>query len=189
MNHRSGNASSSATSKGQNLTLLVFGGLVVLCSIFFVLGMMVGRAGFGAAEETEQASVPEMPAEPEADLTDDLTFYDSVGESDPPGLEPVPEPAGETASVAAPGDAGEDEPDPAGQLIFLQVAALSSAPQADSLLDQLLEDGFPAFLVRPEPSDDVQLHRVRVGPFATQEAASLARRALEEQGFNPIVAR
>jgi hypothetical protein len=28
-----------------------------------------------------------------------------------------------------------------------------------------------------------------VGPFATEEAASLARRALEDQGFNPIVPR
>jgi cell division protein FtsN len=31
------------TWKGQSFTLLVFGGIVFLCSIFFVLGMLVGR--------------------------------------------------------------------------------------------------------------------------------------------------
>ncbi len=29
--------------KGHTFTLLIFGGIVVLCSIFFVLGMLVGR--------------------------------------------------------------------------------------------------------------------------------------------------
>ena len=31
------------TWKAHSFTLLVFGGIVVLCSIFFVLGMLVGR--------------------------------------------------------------------------------------------------------------------------------------------------
>jgi DedD protein len=31
------------TWKGQSFTLLVFGGIVFICSIFFVLGMLVGR--------------------------------------------------------------------------------------------------------------------------------------------------
>ena len=30
--------------KGHTFTLLVFTGIVVLCSIFFILGMLVGRA-------------------------------------------------------------------------------------------------------------------------------------------------
>ena len=40
-----------ASWKGQSFTLLVFGGIVFLCSIFFVLGMLVGRGqGERAAE-------------------------------------------------------------------------------------------------------------------------------------------
>ena len=31
------------TWKGHSLTLLVFAGIVALCSIFFILGMLVGR--------------------------------------------------------------------------------------------------------------------------------------------------
>ena len=31
------------TWKGHSLTLVVFAGIVVLCSIFFILGMLVGR--------------------------------------------------------------------------------------------------------------------------------------------------
>ena len=34
----------SASWKAHGFTLLVFGGIVVLCSIFFVLGMLVGRS-------------------------------------------------------------------------------------------------------------------------------------------------
>ena len=39
------------TWKGHSFTLLVFAGIVFLCSIFFVLGMLVGRGqGKSAAE-------------------------------------------------------------------------------------------------------------------------------------------
>lgn len=188
MNHRPTTRSSIASSfrspgEGQNMTLLIFGGLVVLCSIFFVLGMVVGRMQ-GGTPNAELADVPEGSEEAQRGLADDLTFYESVGQENPPGLAAPPEPPGEV-----PPSAEGDVPDAAATLIFLQVAALGNTDQADRLLDQLLDDGFPAFLVRPEPSDDVPLHRVRIGPYATEEAASLARRALEDRGFNPIVPR
>jgi len=40
--------------KGQSFTLLVFGGIVFLCSIFFVLGMLVGR---GQGQRTAENAV------------------------------------------------------------------------------------------------------------------------------------
>jgi len=180
---RLSNGSSFRSAGGaENVTLLIFGGLVVLCSIFFVLGMVVGRSQVSATDPP-LADAGESEEESNG-LTEDLTFYDSVGQENPQGLSAPTAPSPDSLTVAE-DTGGEVLP----TLIFLQVAALSSADQANRLLDELLDEGFPAFLVRPEPSDDPRLYRVRVGPFATEEAASLARGALEDEGFNPIVPR
>ena len=50
------------TWKGQSFTLLVFGGIVFLCSIFFVLGMLVGRGqGKSAAESAAVSDAAKSP--------------------------------------------------------------------------------------------------------------------------------
>lgn len=177
MNHRS--------SRGQTLTLAIFGGLVVLCSIFFILGMVVGRSQVVLSADVAGSDPDDGAEGPETGAARDLTFYESVADTLPPGLAPNPAPRSEEAipRPALPEGAGEE---PA-SAIFLQVTALRNADQASRLLTDLLDGGFPAFLVRPEPSDDVPLHRVRVGPFASEAEAARARRALEEQGFEPIV--
>ena len=52
------------TWKGQSFTLLVFGGIVFLCSIFFVLGMLVGR---GQGKSTAEPSKVTDSAKSEKD--------------------------------------------------------------------------------------------------------------------------
>ena len=42
-----------ASWKSHSFTLLVFTGIVVLCSIFFILGMLVGRTQGQNQENTE----------------------------------------------------------------------------------------------------------------------------------------
>ena len=55
--------------RNHSFTLLVFGGIVVLCSIFFVLGMLVGRnqgqriAEQAFAEESKDKPVAAAPAD------------------------------------------------------------------------------------------------------------------------------
>ena len=58
------------TWKGHTFTLLVFTGIVVLCSIFFILGMLVGRAEGqkvagagpgGASSRNEAKAAPKVP--------------------------------------------------------------------------------------------------------------------------------
>src|SRR6059036_2288926 len=100
-----------ASWKTHSFTLFVFAGIVVLCSIFFILGMLVGRAqaqkiasaGPGAAALKNEAKAPAKDDKPE------LTFYESIKKEEPPALQPpaaplkkaVPEPAA-GASAAAP---------------------------------------------------------------------------------------
>src|SRR5262245_40859569 len=84
------------TWKGHSLTLLVFAGIVVLCSIFFNLGTTVGRhqgqkiASITTAEAA--TTKPDAAAEP-IEEKPELTFFNSVEKEKPgPALEPVPDP-------------------------------------------------------------------------------------------------
>src|SRR5437762_6675689 len=72
------------TWKGHTFTLLVFTGIVVLCSIFFILGMLLGRAQGqkvaaaalnGAALKIEAKPAPKEDNPP-------YTFFDSVKRDD-----------------------------------------------------------------------------------------------------------
>jgi cell division septation protein DedD len=68
----------------------------------------------------------------------------------------------------------------------LQVAALVRQGDALALAQALQQKKFPAFVMNP--SDD-NYYRVQVGPYASVQAANLARKRLESQGFNSIVKR
>src|SRR5438132_13342627 len=71
--------------KGHTFTLLVFGGIVVLCSIFFILGMLVGRGqGQKIAASAAAATVLKADAKPAPkEDKQDFTFYDSVKKQEP----------------------------------------------------------------------------------------------------------
>src|SRR4030095_10672689 len=90
--------------KNHSFTLLIFGGIVVLCSIFFVLGMLVGRnqgqqmAEMAFAEKEKNKPVAVAGAD---DLK--LNYYDETTEEKDLRLRPPPEPpTAEPAISAAP---------------------------------------------------------------------------------------
>src|SRR5436189_470984 len=81
-----------ATWKAHTFTLLVFTGIVVLCSIFFILGMLVGHAqGQKLAANPSPSASAKADAKPEP--KPDFTFYDSVKKEQTPALQPAPQPA------------------------------------------------------------------------------------------------
>ena len=89
----------NTTWKNHSFTLLIFGGIVALCLIFFVLGMLVGRnqgkriAETAFAEEAEKKTVADKAAEEFP-----LEFYSQTTEEKP---ELKLQPAAEPASVAS----------------------------------------------------------------------------------------
>src|SRR5437867_2410008 len=101
--------------KGHTFTLMIFGGIVVLCSIFFVLGMLVGRAqslkiaNIASAEAAAKAPSKELPRdEPEVAVRPRSTAV-------VPEVKPAPAP------VPAP------PPDPPAQhTVSLQIQALKT---------------------------------------------------------------
>src|SRR5690348_16857805 len=82
-----------ASWKSHTFTLFIFTGIVVLCSIFFILGMIVGR---GQGQKLALAAVAGAAAKADARLEvkeeskPDLTFYDSVRQPESLDLEPAP---------------------------------------------------------------------------------------------------
>ena len=176
--------------RGHNLTLLIFGGIVVLCSIFFILGMLVGRVQVPAVSDVAAVSSETAAAEEPGDL--DLQFYEAVEGSEPlpfevsgPDTDSNPEALAPIQPLpTAPPAASAPEVEIA---ITLQIAALSSADQAESLRAEIAGQGFPSFVVRPSPDDQSGFHRVHVGPFSDETEVARVRALLEAEGYEPIV--
>ncbi len=182
----------------------IFFAIVILCGVFFGLGYIVGRNTMGyippaepglAAEGKKSAINPgggeakkEETAGPSAS---DLTYQKTLeGKTAPAQLETPP------AAAASPGTAASSPPQPApsggampqptaasGEVISLQVAALSKKEDAEALVGLLKKKGLPATLTT-SPSD--RLLRVQVGPFGSIKEAEEARSRLEQEGFRPI---
>ena len=169
--------------QGHSFTLLIFGGVVALCSIFFILGMLVGRTQL---ETTEVVPAAEVLVESSDSEELDLTFYELLAEVEPPLLESTPvsqSPTSPQVWTNLPAAIGTIDRD-----ITLQIAALSSPDQAARLQEEVRALGFAVFILRPLPDDASGLHRVQVGPLSEVEVDGVRSR-LEAIGYKPIVRR
>lgn len=198
--------------KGHGFTLAVFAGIVVLCGIFFVLGMTVGRQqGQRAAQAALNSSVAKAAAsEARTQSQNDSTELSSYAGVDTkksatlvsePELEPAkpertaPEPeAPPTKTVPpplpAPKPATKNAPPlaPAAPSTssagYLQVDALEKAAAANKEVDDLRKKGFSAIIV--EPGGKNKLYRVQVGPFSNAVDRDDALTRLQALGYKPI---
>ena len=121
--------------RGHSFTMLIFGGVVVLCSIFFILGMLVGRAQVEFVAATTPAELSAEEADPDEF---DLTFYESVEQDETQPLESV-RPAAPAPDLEAEVRSGPQDVE---AYITLQIAALSNAEQAAKLLEEIRSKGF-----------------------------------------------
>jgi cell division septation protein DedD len=191
------------TWKGHTFTLLVFTGIVVLCSIFFILGMLVGRmqgqkmAGAGPAVASSKTD-----AKASKDDKEDFTFYDSVKKGDSGSLlaaAPKPAPQPEKSApvveskqepappVAAAKPVPEPEPPAApANVLNYQIGLFSNSANADKLLDEVKKKGFRAFILTPSEGEPNPVYRVQVGPFTDVVEAEEAKKKLESEGYKPL---
>jgi cell division septation protein DedD len=174
--------------KGQTFTLMIFGGIVVLCSIFFILGMLVGRTqGLKIATITAaEAATKSDPKEADEEKRPELTFYDSVEKNRPAVLEPIP--AKPEPSSPAPAPARKEEPLVAtSNPVTIQVAALKKSSEAEKQVEELKKKGFRAFILAPVPGDRNPFYRVQVGPLADPVEVEATRQKLDKAGYKAIV--
>ena len=165
------------TWKGHSFTLLVFAGLVVLCSIFFILGMLVGRdQGQKIVSAAAAAVKPEAKPAPDEDKSD-FTFYEAVKKDESALLPPPPTKADPPPEVRS-------KP---GNVINYQITALRKSADADRLLDLLKKKGFRAFILAPAANDPNPFYRVQVGPLADGIEAQNVKKKLESLGYKPIL--
>jgi cell division septation protein DedD len=175
------------TWKGHSFTLLVFTGIVVLCSIFFILGMLVGRQqGQKFASAAGAPAKSDARAAPKEDKPD-FTFYESVRRENQAALQPAPAPSPVIPTKKPDREPGR-EPTPgaaaaSGNVINYQIGAVRKASDAKKLLDRVKKKGFRAFIVAPVQGDPNPYYRVQVGPFTDLMEAEVAKKKLESEKY------
>lgn len=178
---------------GTGKLLVLFFGLVAVCALFFALGYSLGRKSEPAIT-TASAAMPAAASGTNKTsggaAAQPMTFYKAVEQKDAnPELTPAANGKADAAPAAgAPEKSAAGGADPTATLptsgYFVQVAAVTKAEDAQSLVDALKKKDYPAFVA---PAVNDKLLRVQVGPFADIKEAEGMRSRLIADGYNPIL--
>jgi cell division protein FtsN len=111
----------------------------------------------------------------------------SPSPSSPPSPLPLPSPSpspssSQTSAPPAPGVPPAPSAVP-GKSLYLQLGAFENAEQADNLKAQLLLMGMEPITQRAQLPDGRVVHRIRVGPYASDEDLTTARTRLASSGI------
>jgi len=177
---------------GTGKMLVLFFGLVALCSAFFALGFKLGKSSGGNVELTTPPSNTATTGgvrpstKPAAPPAQDLTSYKpATQEATPAQAAPTdsaakPTDSSQTTTPAPPADPMAGPPPSA---YFVQVAAVTKQEDADALVDALKKKSYAAF---SNTQADKFIH-VQVGPFSDIKEAEATRAKLVGDGYNPIL--
>jgi DedD protein len=182
---------------GTGKLLGIFFGLVLLCSVFFTMGYLLGRNN-AAGSKTEiiggDASGGVPVHKPSAvNKTSETAPAGSVTGSQPSQAPAVasPAPASTSASATLVPASSSTAPvadaqnrAPSGATYMVQVAAVSKREDADILVSALQKKQYPVFV--GSASGDTLFH-VQVGPFTDPKDAETMRSRLAGDGYNAIV--
>ena len=85
---------------------------------------------------------------------------------------------------------GSEPPAKKSGIWAVQVVALTDQAAANAVVQRLSSKGYPAFLVRPQPTSPVQNYKVQVGKFEDRsQAEQVAGRLKREEQFQPWILR
>jgi cell division protein FtsN len=171
--------------KNHSFTLLVFGGIVVLCSIFFVLGMLVGRnQGQRMAENSAEKEKNKPVAVTGADDFT-LNYYSETREEKPdlklqpaPPEPPTAEPAA-SAARAVGGSSSSARLDKPAEKQPQQSDKTSSTPKAATPKKPVAKTPAP-----PSPSKDRYLQVVAT---KDQKQAKAELKKVQSKGFKALI--
>lgn len=195
---------------GTGKLLGIFFVLVALCSLFFILGYLLGRGSPPGTASTavvttvpggNSAGKPSAGANKAPDTTGncpagsanctpastgpDSSLYTSVSGKGPAATQPSA-----VSSTKPPDDASStasaaDTKNASAGSYMVQVAAVSKQEDADILVNALRKKQYPVFVVSNVPGDS--LFHVQVGPFSDPKEAEAMRSRLAGDGYNAIV--
>lgn len=191
--------------------VFIFMATTVLLVVTFLLGVLVGRGarelqGLNqkvlTSDVVEEDLVEEFEMAPEVVLPEDETVQ--MGDLSYPGRLTSPDAMQESVNPDS-GLIEEVLPSEVESIITeqtplagsslesvrvgftVQVTAVRSREDAEAMLEQLLSDDYPAYLL--EPKSPAELYRVRVGQYQDQKEADDMRRRLEEAQFPAWITR
>src|SRR5205807_2356142 len=188
---------------GTTKLLVLFFGLVAICSLFFALGYSLGRKtdpGITTASAAASPRITSGGTKP-GGAAPPMTFYKAVEQKDAnpeltpavsnSGSDPKAEPSANPADASGAGQSASapaSAPDSTTTLptggYTVQVAAVSKQEDAESLVDALKKKQYPA--AASTSSADKFFH-VQVGPFSDVKEAEAMRARLIGDGYNPIL--
>jgi cell division septation protein DedD len=186
--------------------MLVFLAGVAVCGVFFSLGYLVGynersaRTSPAIERVTTSGTIPPTVNPPLEtvpiggnSVTPSLSSSQQIPETtarveppvtSPPALSAKSGPEPDTATTSS------AEPRTAGGAFIVQVTAMRTRQDAESVVRVLRGRGYHALLVPPQHAHakDI-LYRVQVGPFASRESAEKTLAKLKHDGFKPFIRR
>ncbi len=165
--------------------VLIFIAILALGVVIFLLGVSVGKKQAQIADTTQFTSEPlaekvveEKPKpveEPEEKVTEDIK----------PAEQPKEAIRQELASHQKVKEEAKVEPAPIPRSsgYFIQIGAFKNRDSAYVMAEELKDQGFPAQVFDPSPSDRNPLYKVRVGGYETRaQAESELEKLAEAQG-------
>lgn len=172
---------------GTGKMLVLFFGLVALCSAFFALGFKLGRNSGGSVELT---TPPSNTATVGGARPSTRPVTPPAQEAAKPVAQETPQTQAAATDTAKPADtaapasdAPAEAPNLTGSSYFVQVAAVTKQEDADALVDALKKKQYAAFATTQA---DKLIH-VQVGPFSDIKEAEATRAKLVGDGYNPIL--
>ena len=174
---------------GTGKLLGIFFALVIICSVFFTMGYLLGRST-NAGGKTEivssgptNGSAAGKPSGKNSDANSQNSFASNPDTSTKnTASQPQPTPSPTPAPTRTP-----DQSNPtnfAGGSYMVQVAAVSKHEDAEILVSALQKKQYPVFIANV-PGDP--LFHVQVGPFSDPKEAESMRNKLSSDGYNAIV--
>ena len=153
--------------------VLIFIAILALGVVIFLLGVSVGK------KQAQIADATQFTSEPLAEKV--------VEEKPKPVEEPEQKPAEDEKPVEEPKDTIREElashqkvkaeakakpaPIPRSSGYFIQIGAFKNKDSAYAIAEELKDQGFPAQVFNPSPSDTNPLYKVRVGGYETRAQA------------------
>ncbi len=175
---------------GTGKLLGIFFALVIICSVFFTMGYLLGRStsaggrteivgavpSGGSAAGKPSAAGKNSDANAQNSSTNNT---DNSGAGKNQGSQPTPSPT--PAPTKTPDQSNTSF---AGGSYMVQVAAVSKHEDAEILVSALQKKQYPVFIANV-PGDP--LFHVQVGPFSDPKDAESMRSRLSSDGYNAIV--
>jgi DedD protein len=176
---------------GTGKLLGIFFGLVFVCSFFFTMGYLLGRANGSGVKTEIVGAAPTGGSSAGKPVAGDKTPAPQTSTSASNQPTPQPQATVSVAPVATPANASATPPPQeikasATGTYTVQVAAVSKQEDAQSLVSALQRKQYPVFLANV-PGDS--LFHVQVGPFSDPKDAEAMRARLAAEGYDAIVKR